>query len=347
MAIADEIIPFTENGRITGVRLANFRNDSDEPLASHKDWIEKFFIPVMAKNPGARVRMMGMASRNGDPTHNMGLSKRRIDKVADVILSKGKVNIVERNPRGEIQAEEDGFADGDRSGRYRAVLLRWEGLSGPAPIPPGPGPAFKKKVIKTQPGVWLIIGVDTFGLPIRFLSAGRIVVTLLNDKGEQWAITGFGVGAGLGGEFGNAQVKGMIAELKALAKALGMKLGDVPNIADKVKDFLPDVPSATTGGVFRKGNIVSNYTIKEIVANGAMTVISGGLGVGVVAGELGAILFDTPRVAIDMIPRGLPWGVYSSLGTLKVAAEIGGSLYRITDVTMKGILEKEVLDLTS
>jgi hypothetical protein len=355
MAIADEIIPFTESGRITGVRLANFRNDSDEPLASHKEWISKFFIPVMAKNPGARVRMVGMASRNGDASYNMALSKRRIDKVAGLI--QGKVNIVEKNPRGEIPAAEDGFKDGDRSGRYRAVLLRWEGLSGPVPVPPGPqpGPVFKKKVIKTQPGVWLIIGVDTFGIPIKFLSAGRIVVTLLNDKGEQWAISGFGVGTGLGAEFGAGQAKGLIAELKKVAVALGLKLGDVPNMADKVKDLLPDLPSATSGGVFRKGNIVSNFTIQEIVAKKKMTVLSTGMGVGVAAGEGGVIIFDSP-LGVDAtfdaillggkITAGLPWGLYTSLGTAKLAAEIGGMVYGITGVQMKGILEKEVLDLS-
>ena len=346
MAIADEIIPFTENGRITGVRLANFRNDSDEPLASHKLWLEQAFIPVMAKNPGARVRMVGMASRNGDANYNMALSKRRIDKVAGFILSKGRVNIVKQTALGEIPATEDGFKDGDRSGRYRAVLLRWEGLSGPVPVPPGPEPrpVFKKKVIRTQPGVWLIIGVDTFGIPIKFLSAGRIVVTLLNDKGEQWAITGFGGGAGLGANFGAAQANGVIAELKNLVKALGLKLGDVPNIADKVKDFLPDVPSATTGGIFRKGNIISNFTIQDIVAKGKMTVLSGALGIGLVAGEEGAIAFDRPPA--EKIKDGLPWGVYTNLGTAKVAAEIGGMAYGITNVEMKGILEKEVLDLS-
>src|SRR5262244_1712454 len=108
--------------------------------------------------------MVGMASRNGDANYNLALSKRRVDKVAGFILSKGRVNIVERNSRGEIPAAEDGLKDGDRSPRYRAVLLRWEGLVGPAPVPTGPtpGPVFKKKVIKTQPGGWLIIGVDTF-----------------------------------------------------------------------------------------------------------------------------------------------------------------------------------------
>jgi hypothetical protein len=328
--------------------LANFRNDSDEPLVSHKEWIEKFFIPVMAKNPAARVRMVGMASRNGDANYNMALSKRRIDKVAGVILSKGRVNIIERNPRGEIPAAEDGVKDGDRSGRYRAVLLRWEGLSGPAPVPPGPepGPVFKKKVIKTQPGVWLIIGVDTFGIPIKFLSAGRIVVTLLNDKGEQWAITGVGVGAGLGAEFGASEAKGIIAELKKLVVALGLKLGDVPNMADKVKEFLPDLPSATSGGVFRKGNIVSNFTISDIVANRAMTVISTGMGVGVVAGEGGLIIFDRPHFIANQVEGGVPWGLYTSLGTAKLAAEIGGMVYAITSVQMKGILEKEVLELS-
>lgn len=356
MAIADEIIPFTEAGRLTGVRLANFRNDSDEPLASHKEWLEKFFVPVMAKNPGARVRMTGMTSRNGDANYNVGLSRRRIEKVAGFILSRGKVNIVERDPRGEIPAAEDGFKDGDRSGRYRAVLLRWEGLSGPAPVPPGPepGPNFRKKLIKTQPGVWLVIGVDTFGVPIRFLSAGRIVVTLLNDKGEQWAISGFGGGAGLGGDFGpknagelTSLASKILHELKGLGLGLGLKLGDVPNLSDGLKDVLPELPSATTGGVFRKGSIVSNFTIKDIVAKGAMTVISGGLGVGVVAGEQGLIVFDRPRIIPEQVKGGLPWGVYTSLGTAKIAAEIGGMVYGITKVEMKGLLEKEVLDLSS
>ena len=34
------------------------------------------------------------------------------------------------------------------------------------------------------------------------------------------------------------------------------------------------------------------------------------------------------------------------MGTLKLAAEIGGMVYRIIDVQMKGLLEKEVLDLS-
>ena len=337
--------PFTEGQRVTGIRLANFANDSDEPLGPHKEWITQFFLPMMAKNPGHRVRMIGMASRNGDPTYNKGLSGRRIRKVEG--LFGGKVNIVERNPAGEVPAAEDGVKDGNRDGRWRAVLLRWEGVSLPLPIPPGPEPAkFKKVVIKTQPGVWLIIGVDTFGIPIKFFSAGRIVVTLLNDKGEQWAITGLGAGAGLGAEFGASQAKGIIAELKNLVKALGMKLGDIPNMADKVKDVLPDLPSATSGGVFRVGNIVSNFTIQDIVANKAMTVISTGLGVGVVAGEGGVIIFDRPRVIPKHVQGGLPWGLYTSLGTAKLAAEIGGMVYAITNVQMKGILEKEVLDLS-
>jgi hypothetical protein len=44
-------------------------------------------------------------------------------------------------------------------------------------------------------------------------------------------------------------------------------------MADKVKELLPDALtniSATSGGVFRKENIVSNFTIGEIVAKGAM-----------------------------------------------------------------------------
>jgi hypothetical protein len=134
--------------------------------------------------------------------------------------------------------------------------------------------------------------------------------------------------------------------LKKLALALGLKIGDVPNMADKVKEALPDLPSATSGGVFRVGNIVSNFTIQDIVANKAMTVISTGMGVGVVAGEGGVIIFDRPHVIANQVKGRVPWGLYTSLGTAELAAEIGGMVYFISNVQMKGILEKEVLDLS-
>jgi hypothetical protein len=296
------------------------------------------------------VHMTGMASRNGNADYNMKLSAKRINKVEAVfqgaafIQSKGHVNVVERNPRGEAQAEDDGFQDGDRSGRYRAVLLRWEGLTGPPPAP-GPSPSkFKKVVIKTQPGVWLIIGVDTFGVPIKFLSAGKIDVTLLNDKGEQWVISGAGVGAGLGAEFGVSTAKGILKFIQETAKGILLKLGDLPNMADKLKDALPELPSATAGGVFRGTNIVSNFTIDQITASKLMTVVSMAAGVGVVAGEGGVILFDRPPLPGETFSG--PWGAYTSLGTAKLAAEIGGMIYRVTNVKMKGLLEKEVLDLS-
>src|SRR5262245_34628095 len=121
--MAADIVFFTEAGRVTGARLINFRNDSDEPLASHKFWIEEFLLKALAKSPGARLRMIGMASRNGSAAYNMGLSQRRINKVVAVI--NGRVPVVEKNPRGEIPATEDGVKDGDRSGFYRAVLIKW------------------------------------------------------------------------------------------------------------------------------------------------------------------------------------------------------------------------------
>ena len=348
MGIADEIIPYTVNGRIAGVRLANFRNDSDEPLASHKLWLEQAFVPVMRKNPGARISIIGMASRNGDAKYNEGLSQRRINKVEAIISAFGHVNIVTRKARGEDEAADDGYKDGDRSGRYRAVLLKWEGLTGPAPTPPkpGPGPAkFKKVLVKTQPGVWLITGVDAFGLPFPVVTAGRVVVTLLNDKGEQWAITGFGAGPSVGVEIP------FVKDLKFFTKFLvdlGLKLGDIPNLADKVKDTLPDLPSATSGGVFRVNNIVSNFTIQEITAKKFMTIASGAMSLGA-GGELGSILFDSIKTDANgptaQILAGVPWGLYSSLGTGKVGAEISGVVYRITGVAMKGLLEREVLDI--
>lgn len=349
MAISDELVPYTEGLIPTGMRLMSFPTNSDEPLASHKLWLEQGFIPAITKHPNARVRVVGMTSRSGSEKSNMGLSQRRADKVANYIRNLGRVNIVDCKGTGEQDAVDDGVPDGNDGARYRAVFLRWEGLTRDVPFVAEPGPkGFTKRTIKTQPGIWLVIGMDTFGLPIKAgVSVGKITITLLNDKGEQWAISGVGVGAGIGAEFGAGQAKTLLAKAVDYLKGLSFKLGDVPNLADGLKEKLPEIPSATTGGIFRQDQIISNWTIDKIVARKNVIVISGGLGVGAVAGELGLLYFDLPLLSSHDEPFGsdTPWGVYSALGALKLSAEIGAMVYGITGHKMIGVLEKEVLDL--
>ena len=77
-----------------------------------------------------------------------------------------------------------------------------------------------------------------------------------------------------------------------------------------------------------------------------MLVISGSLGIGIASGEQGLVVFGNAAVG-KTSPTIFPWGVYSSVTTLKAGADIGGILYGITNVTMKGLLEKEVLDLSA
>lgn len=44
----------------------------------------------------------------------------------------------------------------------------------------------------------MIIGVDNFAPSFMGVSAGRVALTLLNDKGEKYQINGVGAGGGLG-----------------------------------------------------------------------------------------------------------------------------------------------------
>lgn len=350
MAISDEVVPYTVAGKHAGMRLLGFPLGSDAMLPSHKTWLKEGFLPDIQKHPGARVTVLGMTSRVG-PEKAAGLSQRRADQVTSFIRSNGQVNIVDSRGVGDQDAVADNLPDGKDEPRYRAVTLRWEGLNRDIKSFENLGPkSLVKRTIKTQPGIWLVTSVDTFGLPIK-ISPGKITITLLNDKGEQWAISGIGLGVGHGVEFGAKEAKGYIEEAVKFIKGIGFKLGDVPNLADGLKDLMTNLPttSATTGGIFRKDQIVSNWSIEKIVARKSMVVISGGMGVGVVSGELGLLYFDVPLLSSHDEPFGAdtPWGLYSGIAAAKLAAEIGVMFYAITDHKMIGIMEKEVVDVGS
>jgi hypothetical protein len=348
------IQPFTENGRVAGARLCQFRTGSSDLLNGHKDWISKYFVPKMQQHPNAWIDFIGYASRTGNKDKNVDLSRRRIAAVEQQIKSlypNIRVNL--RIAEGDADAASFNIPAANDEGYWRAVLIRWYGvpLAIETPVYP-PEETYKPKERKyyAPKGCWCIIGVDSFGLPLKAgVSAGKVDLTLLNDKGEQYVLHGYGAGGGLGvdvkpieaAEEASKAAK-VIIQLVNNLKEIGLKAGDLQNISDKIKGLNLTGPSETAGGVFRRLSWEANLSIEDITAAKTFT-IGNAEGQFIVAGaEIGFIFFGTPPMepissAVSYGILGKPWGYYSSvgLGTMKGALGISGTAYIMTSYEKK------------
>lgn len=340
--------PFTESGRLVGARLCFFKTGSAELLSGHKDWITSHFIPKMRQHPNAWVDFIGYASRLGSADANQSLSQRRIAAVEKFIKDNyPEIRVNMRIPDGAADAESFKVDAANDEGYWRAVLLRWYGvpLKIETPVYP-PEEILVPKVRKyfAPKGCWCIVGVDTFGIPIKAgVSGGTAAVTLLNDKGEKYVMKGIGAGGGLGIDVAPvewAEKSGKIIKvLVNTLKEVGLKAGDLQNVSDKVKSLNLTGPSETNGGVFKRVSWEANLTIDEIKNAGFFTIGSGE-GQFVIGGaELGFIFFGVPPVdplssTFRLAVMGEPWGYYASvgLGTLKGALGISATVYKTTSV---------------
>lgn len=210
----------------------------------------------------------------------------------------------------------------DAGGTTLALLNRFAGAK-PSP-----------NIEKADPGEWWIKAVDTFGLPIKAgVTAAKVGVSLLNDRGETYTINGYGGGVGLGAELAldkYGKVLGKMAEI-------GLKAGDIANIHKKLSMF--SFYSKTAGAVFKRASLSSNYTIDEITEARTMVITNAAASThyGI---EIGLILFfpgslDNPlhfAAALGRIGAGQPWGAYGNFSGGKFAAEVGITSYAITSV---------------
>lgn len=359
------VLPFSEDGRLVGARLCDFATNSDAPNPAHAAWVETYFAPTIKKHPKASLDLIGHASRRESATA-ADLSRRRIAAVEALVRkhhSEMKFNV--RQPRGDGDAKAAQAAEGDNDAYYRAVLLRWYGVSLPTQPPEPSAPKQAPKLV-APPGCWCIVGADSFGVPVKAgWSVGTITLSLLNDKGETWKVTGIGGGPGVGvdiglnwaegkaeGVIGAAKkagvavekaaetVKGKVAEhVMATFKDLVLKAGDLQNVVDKIKKLQLTGPSETAGPVLKRFTWESNLTIDDITRLGFFMVGMAEAQGLVLGTEIGLITFQPPgpQVGPLLVAGSAPWGFYTSLGlgTLKAALGTSITAYKIKSTTME------------
>jgi hypothetical protein len=124
---------FDPGNNVTMVaNLFNFMIDGDQPRADHRQFLVST-APLLAANPRAGARLIGLASRSGSDQHNLLLSVRRARNVqtalAFFLALLGTVdppNLPSRisaGGQGERFAANLGVKDGTESSRFRSVLL--------------------------------------------------------------------------------------------------------------------------------------------------------------------------------------------------------------------------------
>ena len=339
---------FSEAGRMAGARLCHFKTGKSDLVRGHKDWIAKYFVPKMKQHPNAWIDLVGYTSRVGSPDTNLALSSARIASVENAIKSQyPTIRVNMRIPDGEADAASFNTPETNNEGYWRAVLIRWYGvpLQIETPVyPPEEAPTIKFRKYVAPKGCWCIIGVDSFGLPIKAgIAAGVVDVTLLNDKGEKYVFHGIGAGGGLGidvapTEWAKGAGKAIGWAVNAL-KEIGLKAGDLQNVSKTVKDAGIVGPSETAGGVFKRVTWAANLTLDEIKSSGFFTVASGELQFVMAGAEMGMIFFSQPPIepistSVQYGMLGKPWGFFTSagLGTLKGAIGISATVYKTTSV---------------
>ena len=71
------------------IRGLNFATNSAEIDAASKSRLEREVVPVIAANPGVRLRIDGHTDSRGSEAYNQQLSERRAKAVRDFLVSKG------------------------------------------------------------------------------------------------------------------------------------------------------------------------------------------------------------------------------------------------------------------
>ena len=187
MALKSTLVPFTEGPQVVGARLCHFGSASSELLQSHKHWITQYFLPVMKKQPGAWIDFYGYASRTGGAPSNLALSQLRINATEEYFKTQYpgiKVNI--RLAKGYQESASFRDPESSNDGYWRAVLIRWFGISLNIPTPVYPPNRFASplmyRVYRLLPmaEIWRAAAERVLSAALRALNAtSRVMMTRL------------------------------------------------------------------------------------------------------------------------------------------------------------------------
>jgi outer membrane protein OmpA-like peptidoglycan-associated protein len=103
--------------------LFNFAINSSALRPEHKEWLDKFAIPLLKNGTMRRVSLFGHGSRSGSDDVNKRLSQQRAFAVWDYLVRNGvsTSQIDQTLGLGEAEAARAGDADGSEDARFRAV----------------------------------------------------------------------------------------------------------------------------------------------------------------------------------------------------------------------------------
>jgi hypothetical protein len=127
-------------------------------------------------------------------------------------------------------------------------------------------------------------------------------------------LNGVGAGVGVGADLGLEKLNKITAKLIEL----GLKAGNIPNIANALQQFSPF--SKTVGIVLKRFSAKSGYTIDDITRAPSITITSAAAQTDF-GGEIGLITFFpaaftdpiSTGLVIGQIAGGRPWGIYGGV----------------------------------
>jgi hypothetical protein len=343
MASDSVIQPFTRTDggvtRVAGARLCHFRIGSADPLREHTQWINQYLIRKLLLHDNHWIDILGTSSASGNAQKNEALAGRRARAVRKAIaegVSGPLVHIKQVRPETQAEAAADAPVAGSEDAYYRGVKIFWYGLGSLPDMPYTPPPpedqgSVKIKKRKAPAGCWCITDIKSAAAPGP-VKVTKGDLTLLNDKGEEWVVSGVGLGAEASTDAVSPST--VLDWAMKVVKQIQGHTDLLEKVGVEVKKDA--APGDTAGGVFRGFTWKSDLTVAEVVAGKHFTVVTGGLNFIVAGASAGLILFDIaplgPIGAGYDLATGVPWGFFvgAALSTMQLGAGVGGTCYRIT-----------------
>ena len=143
MAGPGHIFVFEQNPSMIRARLSNFDLSQARLKPEHENWLTQHALGFLHR--GGSLRVIGLASRSGDPGFNLRLSRRRADAVVHFLRAREhkSFKVALNEALGEDAARIAHLPNGNDDERWRSVIVSVWDRPDPPPMPP--------PVLSTQP----------------------------------------------------------------------------------------------------------------------------------------------------------------------------------------------------